>query len=77
MLQKNVDVNSKYAIGIDLGTTNSALAFLDLHSTKSSIEQFSIPQLVKTKLYGSSPLLPSFIYLATTEEGQEEENKAR
>ncbi len=42
---------TRYLIGIDLGTTNSALAYIDLQSRKKGgtpkIEHFPIPQLVK------------------------------
>src|SRR5262249_43176341 len=57
----------RYLIGIDLGTTNSALAFIDLHhsrrSGKPDIQTFQIPQLVNVGEMGQRPLLPSFLYL--------------
>lgn len=55
---------SRYLVGIDLGTTNSALAFIDLEKrTGAKIEQFSVPQLVASGEVASRDLLPSFLYL--------------
>lgn len=57
----------QFVIGIDLGTTNSALAF-----AASGVEAremppvslFGIPQLVNAGEVREEPLLPSFLYLA-------------
>jgi molecular chaperone DnaK (HSP70) len=46
-------------IGIDLGTTNSALAF----SRDDAVEVFPIPQLVNPGEEREEPLLPSFLFL--------------
>jgi molecular chaperone DnaK (HSP70) len=58
---------ARYLIGIDLGTTNSALAYIDLQRTGKGgpgrIETFDIPQLVAPGEMGRRPLLPSFLYL--------------
>jgi molecular chaperone DnaK (HSP70) len=61
---------SRYLIGIDLGTTNSALAYIDLKTKGSSragnppaIQTFAVPQLVALGEMGSGELLPSFLYL--------------
>jgi len=59
----------RYLIGIDLGTTNSALAYIDLASTKTmtssspAIQPFAMPQLIAPAEVASRPLLPSFLYL--------------
>ena len=58
----------RYLVGIDLGTTNSALAYTDLASGKSgtvapTIHPFPIPQLVAPAEVAPRPLLPSFLYL--------------
>src|SRR5207302_2974136 len=54
-------------IGIDLGATNSALAFIDLQrkprAGRMEIHTFPIPQLVAPGELASRPLLPSFLYL--------------
>src|SRR5438874_8144010 len=60
---------TRYLIGIDLGTTNSALAYIDLASGKSgavsvpAIHPFALPQLVAPAEVAPRPLLPSFLYL--------------
>lgn len=48
------------AIGIDLGTTNCALAY----SRGEEIEAFGIPQVVEPNEVRAEMLLPSFVYLA-------------
>ena len=55
----------KYIIGIDLGTTNSALARCDATAAegKSQIEVRSIPQLVNPNEVAERTLLPSFLYI--------------
>jgi molecular chaperone DnaK (HSP70) len=56
---------SRYVIGIDLGTTNSALAFVDTAqgSDDARPEILSIPQVVQLGEVSERPLLPSFLYL--------------
>lgn len=60
---------AKYTIGIDLGTTNSALAYAELDDEQPSVKLFSIPQLVAPATVESRDLLPSFLYLASKQEG--------
>ncbi len=60
-----------YAIGIDLGTTNCALSYLDLGATKGRGAQeglLGIPQLTAAGVVEAKPLLPSFLYLAGQQE---------
>jgi hypothetical protein len=56
---------AKYIIGIDLGTTNSALAHCDATASEeiSQIEVLSIPQLVDPNEVAERTLLPSFLYI--------------
>jgi hypothetical protein len=56
---------AKYIIGIDLGTTNSALARCDATAAegKGQIEVRSIPQLVDPNEVAERTLLPSFLYI--------------
>ena len=42
--------NKRYMIGIDLGTTNSALAYVDSLDPDKKIQVLKIPQLVKKVL---------------------------
>lgn len=61
----------KYSIGIDLGTTNSELAYCllpDDGQTDLSPEIFKIPQFVDTSIVESRPVLPSFLYVGPEEE---------
>jgi hypothetical protein len=53
----------RYVIGVDLGTTNSALAYVDLSEAARSIRLFAIPQLVATSEVEPRLMLPSFLYL--------------
>src|ERR1051325_2079126 len=59
---------SRYLIGIDLGTTNSAVAYIDTHAAARhrapTIHIFEVPQLIKEGEVGSASTLPSFLYFA-------------
>jgi molecular chaperone DnaK (HSP70) len=58
---------ARYLIGIDLGTTNSALAYVDLQrkprGERPEIQTFAVSQLVAPGESAKRPLLPSFLYL--------------
>ncbi len=60
----------RYAIGIDLGTTNSVLAYASLEAEEIEVRLLSVPQLVAGSTVEQRPALPSFLYLATPEETQ-------
>jgi hypothetical protein len=51
-----------YAVGIDLGTTNSALSYLALGDDAARPEVLAIPQLVHAGEVSPRPLLPSYLY---------------
>jgi hypothetical protein len=57
-------VNSRFVVGIDLGTTNSALACVDTaHGDDSArVRVLNIPQLVNPGEVAPQSLLPSFLY---------------
>ncbi len=62
-------MKSTYVIGIDLGTTNSALAFAEIRPDADSfapanVQVMAIPQLVNPGEVRDEDLLPSFLYLA-------------
>lgn len=59
---------SRYVVGIDLGTTNSAMAYVDTKTSKWRVESFGVPQLVAPFQVESRDTLPSFHYEATTTE---------
>ncbi|MEM1282080.1 MAG: Hsp70 family protein [Chlamydiota bacterium] len=63
-----MDTNAKYIIGIDLGTTNSTLAYTSADEDTPQIHQFSIPQITAKGTQGEETSLPSFIYLPLDEE---------
>jgi ASC-1-like (ASCH) protein len=59
-------LSGKYIVGIDLGTTNSALAHCSATATGeegSPIKVRSIPQLVNPNEVAERTLLPSFLYI--------------
>lgn len=58
----------RYIIGIDLGTTNSCVSYVDMQDPRAAIRILSLPQLVGPGQMESKPLLPSFCYLAGQEE---------
>ena len=58
--------NIHYIIGIDLGTTNSAVAYVDVTgdlSKNKSIRLFKVPQLTGVGEVSAQPVLPSFCYI--------------
>ncbi len=58
---------ARFLVGIDLGTTNSALSYIDLQRPprggRVDIRPFPIPQLVNAGEVRERSLLPSFLYL--------------
>jgi molecular chaperone DnaK (HSP70) len=57
---------TQYVIGIDLGTTNCALAYAAVGGDpreQPSVTLFDVPQLVNPAEVRDEPLLPSFLYL--------------
>ena len=62
------ETRSRYVIGIDLGTTNSAAAFIDTSIEPFTVETFPIPQLVAPAQIEARETLPSFHYQPTVDE---------
>ncbi|MFS2134849.1 Hsp70 family protein [Duganella sp. Dugasp56] len=61
----------RFAIGIDLGTTHSALSYVDLQASdgeKTRHGVLAIPQLTAPGTVEELPLLPSFLYLPHADE---------
>jgi molecular chaperone DnaK (HSP70) len=61
------EARSRFLVGIDLGTVNTALAYVDLAAEGDPAEALrvmSIPQLVAPGEVGERPLLPSSAYVA-------------
>jgi molecular chaperone DnaK (HSP70) len=57
-----------FSIGIDLGTTNCAMAYVALDSPNACTEVFSIPQWETPERLTESSTLPSFLYLPSEAE---------
>ncbi|GLI32586.1 Hsp70 family protein [Desulforhabdus amnigena] len=60
------DITYRYIVGIDLGTTNSALAYVDLSRKDKQpreIQFLEFPQLTAPGEVSRRPVLPSFLYL--------------
>jgi len=61
-----------FVIGIDLGTTNSAVAYADLREQTTSgeprVRVFDVPQLIAEGEVGDQQTLPSFLYLLDAEQ---------
>jgi molecular chaperone DnaK (HSP70) len=53
---------TRYIIGIDLGTTNISVAFVDTEVSASQIKDFAIKQLITPGETDSLKLFPSFYY---------------
>ncbi|MBF0228836.1 MAG: hsp70 family protein [Desulfamplus sp.] len=68
-----MDFNDRrYVIGIDLGTTNSAVSYIDMSLIREnltyqqkvkSIKIFKIPQLIGAGEFSTVSVLPSFLYI--------------
>ena len=60
--------DKQYVIGIDLGTTNSAVSYVDMAAKKQngkekSVKVFNVPQLTGHGEFTKVPVLPSFLYI--------------
>lgn len=55
---------ARYIIGVDLGTTNTALAYVDTRAADPQVRIFEVPQLVAPGASDGRRQLPSFVYLA-------------
>jgi hypothetical protein len=61
----------RYAIGVDLGTTHSALSYVDLQASEGEQTRhgvLAVPQLTAPGTVEELPLLPSFLYLPHPDE---------
>ena len=58
-----ISLDPEFIVGIDLGTTNSALAYCRVAGENSQIEVHGIPQLVNPNEVAERTLLPSFLYV--------------
>ncbi len=62
-MREPADEGPRFVIGIDLGTTNSAVAYVDLKEGPRKVSFLEIPQLVAPGETAGRSVLPSFLYL--------------
>lgn len=58
----------RFVVGIDLGTTNSAVSYVDTNVERWKIQTFAIPQVVAAGQVENLETLPSFYYEALPDE---------
>ncbi|HKO53940.1 MAG TPA: Hsp70 family protein [Polyangiaceae bacterium] len=61
-------MSAKFVVGIDLGTTHSALALAELSAADARVGVLEIEQLVSAGAVAKRALLPSFLYFAHASE---------
>ena len=61
-LNESSDALPRYLVGIDLGTTNSAVAYVDTADESWRVVDFAIPQLAAAGEIEARAVLPSFHY---------------
>ena len=54
---------ARYTVGIDLGTTNSVLSYVDHEAKELRPQTLLVPQVVAPGEVQALPILPSFIYM--------------
>ena len=59
---------ARYVIGFDLGTTNSAVTYVDTEESPWRVRTFEVPQLVAPEQVEARETLPSFHYEPAAEE---------
>ena len=62
---------SRFIVGVDLGTTNSAASYVDTHEDNWEIKTLPIPQLVAPFQIEERETLPSFHYQSTDAEAKD------
>ena len=67
--ERSLSHAAQYVIGIDLGTTNSVVAYASLGVDEPQVELLPIPQLVSANTVESRTSLPSFLYLPGPQDG--------
>jgi molecular chaperone DnaK (HSP70) len=70
-----MEASSRFLIGIDLGTTNSAVAYVDTKERPArgappTVRVFEVPQVVAEGEARALPSLPSFLYFADEAEAE-------
>ncbi len=63
-MEKSSKRVSRYTVGIDLGTTNCVLSYIDSEDIAAGLQVLAVPQLIAAGEIAALPQLPSYIYLA-------------
>src|SRR5688500_9430558 len=58
-----MSASASHIVGIDLGTSNCAVAFARVGDAEPTITDFPIPQLQRIGQVAAQPLLPSCLYV--------------
>ena len=61
-MKQETENTPRFVVGIDLGTTNSAVGFIDMDRAEAQVQTFPIPQLVAPETIEARDSLPSFHY---------------
>ncbi len=61
-------MSARYILGIDLGTTNSVIAYVPNQEENAEVAILDVPQLTAPGTVESRQSLPSYLYLGTPEE---------
>jgi hypothetical protein len=64
-------IPARFIVGIDLGTTNCAVAFIDTESSGRSVRPFAVKQWVDWQTLEARVTLPSFHYQWTSQESSD------
>jgi molecular chaperone DnaK (HSP70) len=59
-------MSPRFSLGIDLGTTNSAIALVDLQSDQTEV--LEVTQIIGPNQIGEKPTLPSALYIPHRDE---------
>ncbi len=62
-MEKSSKRVSRYTVGIDLGTTNCVLSYIDSEEATAGLQVLAVPQLIAAGEVATLPQLPSYIYL--------------
>jgi hypothetical protein len=67
-LDGGATMTARFVVGIDLGTTNSALAYVDTQGGER-IEKLEVPQVVAPGQVAARATLPSYLYIPAAQDG--------
>ncbi|MDF7800233.1 Hsp70 family protein [Pontiellaceae bacterium B1224] len=70
-MKHDTESTPRFVVGIDLGTTNSAVAYIEMRQVDQRVRTFPIPQLVAPGTVEARDSLPSFHYEPASGEFEE------